>query len=137
MKKILISFLLVLALSGLGYCAGGYAKAYTQNVSSYAINSADAAQFICLISSSQVYTEISVLELSVNSTSTAQTVTLYDNCNSTKTATALWTVEIPAGMVGMLPAIVFPAEKPLMATRGIVVRKSDPASNVKVNLLTR
>ena len=137
LSKLVILLALVMLLTGVGYCAGGYAKAYTQDVSSWPVSTAHVAQFVCLISSAQVYTEISVIQLSVNSTSTAQTVTLYENCNSTKTATALWTVEIPAGLVGAIPAIVFPDPKPLVTTRGLVVRKSDPASNVKINVLTK
>lgn len=120
----------VIGLSGIALCAD--TVAYTQDVSSFAITTADSAQFVCLISSAYPKTYVARIYVTTSDTTTVQKVTLYDNCNSTATATAKWSGYVS----GVNDCIInFTDANPLALSRGLVVRKSSPASSVQISVL--
>jgi hypothetical protein len=137
MKKLMIVMFVVLAMVGImanvGYCA----KAYTVDVTSWPVSTAHVAQFVCTVSSASTPTSILKLHVSKDDSTVAQTVTIYENCNSTTTATKLWVIHLGSGTVDNESILTFDNATPLTATRGIVIRKSSPACNVQCNLLVR
>jgi len=141
MKKV---FLFVLALgfmfAGSAFATSpcdGNAVGYTQDVSSFAVSAQDASGFTCLISSAYSKGYIYHITASMSASTVAQKVVLYEKCNSTATATALYTIYIPSGTIDSVIDIPFTDASPLPFTRGIVVRKSLPTSDVQINILAR
>lgn len=133
MRKLFSVVALMLMIAGLAHAG----KGYTVTVSSMPIDTANGADFVCLVSSSAGPISIIKMQISKADSTVTQTVTVYENCNSTKTATALWVVALPSGTVNGESILTFDPSNPLIATRGIVVRKSSPDCAVKFNVLVR
>lgn len=138
MRKIL---LLVFLLSILVPLSFAWDNTYTAVIdcSTYAVTGLAenmGTGFVCNIASTPRGEKIRISRILIsNSENTqAQTVTFYDNCNSSNTVTVLWKVQLSSNTTNPV-WLDFTEKTPLIAENGLIVRKGVTASVVTVDIL--
>jgi len=139
MKKILVSLFFLIALVWF-YQTPAWAETltpYTVNASTYPTDSNIGAPLIAAQISGNA--AIENVFISVSSTGTAQTVSIYELCQSTITATLRFRAYIPAGWTHQSINLPVSANKyniPMYLTDACF-RKSATGSNVQFNIWYR
>lgn len=127
MNKLLFSLILLAGLAG--HAAALSPKDYNVDVTSYPITESAtmATQIVGNANIEQIF-------FSNSSTSTAQTVSVYSNCDSTTTVALEYRAYLPAGNDSNSVLLNFPLFNTPLELHDICFRKSDAASSVHVNV---
>lgn len=125
-KKLLCCAPLLAALCGL--CGGVQAADYTASISTYPVNEA-ATLAVQLPGGAKV--EKFVVSNATSTASAGQVVTVYENCSSTLTVSAVLTLFVPGSAAPV--TVDYPAASPLVL-RDACFRKSDAGTEVHISV---
>lgn len=135
-KGIILPILMALAMCMVftGLSSAQTVFTYTVDASTYPVdNTVDATNPVAAQISNNA--AIEQIWISASSTSTAQTVSIYQNCTSTTAISLVWRGYIPVGVTN-IPA--FNLQYPLAPAKFYITnacfRKSDTASSVQFNV---
>jgi hypothetical protein len=109
--------------------------AYVVTVTSHPINGGNVATFTPLLAATKDWSVYGIL-LSKDSVATDETITIYDNCTGTATVTTRCSVVISSTSTEPV-FIPFSDANPLTVTKGLIIRKSDPACVVTATIFVK
>jgi len=134
MKKVLMALMLMISFVSLSFAVQGL-DVYSVSATTYPVTEATGVGAL----SAGISGEARIYQIFItnSSTSTAQTVTFYDNANSTTTVTTSWTLDLPSNGAGEQIGILFPIDARPWTVTDLAVRKSSTSSSVRVTLFYR